>query len=164
MRYILLLLVLNSSLNYLNSQNLQIVDDRGYGFDDIDIMLNNYNILTPYNQSAFRSKVGGNFTKFTDTTADLLLEFGYNEYAYEYGQSSVIINDKWGVSDIQIEDGNLAINGIMIGDSIEKAKSVFSRYRVKSNAIIIEYGGRGFLRFEYNSSGKITYIAYLVRT
>ena len=128
-------------LNSLNAQDLP-VEDSYYEWGEIDIFVNGYNILTPYTESEFRSKVGADFTKFRDTNDTILLEFDYNIYYYVYGESSIIVDDEWGISDIQIHDQNLSINGIRLGDPIEKAKSAFPKHEVRSNDIIIDLDWR----------------------
>ena len=149
-------------LNSLKAQD-QPVGNASYEWGEIDISVNGYNILTPYTESEFRSKVGADFTKFRDTNDTILLEFDYNIYYYVYGESSIIVDDEWGISDIQVHDQNLSINGIRLGDSIEKAKSAFPKHEVRSDDIILDLDW-AVLRFEYDASGVITYIAFLVRT
>ncbi len=163
MRLILILSVLSMGLNILISQDLP-VEDSYYKWGEIDIAVNGYNVLTPYTEREFRSKVGVDFTKFRDTNDTILLEFDYNIYYYVYGESSIIVNDEWGISDIQIHDQNLSINGVRLGDSIEKAKSAFPKHEANSSYLRVYYGGGAVLRFEHDSSGAITYIAFLVRT
>ena len=142
----------------------QVSGEKGfYAQDEIVIELNGYNVATPFDREMFLSQVGDHYTEFINTDSNFLLEFGYNIYEYRYKDSSVIINDEWGISDIQIRDSTLSINGIRVGDSIEKIRKTFARYHIRDNRITIFYAGSS-LSFYHNSEGIITTITFFVPT
>ncbi|MGB5317375.1 MAG: hypothetical protein WBN56_15355 [Robiginitalea sp.] len=162
MKYNLLLILVLFSFSQMSCQ-LVIQQGGSYDMNEIDILLNNYNVNTPYQRDIFLSKVGNNPTEYKSSNSEILKEYDYNIYMYLYGASRVIVNDEWGVSDVQINDNRLSINGITVGDSIDKAKNAFAKKTNENGRLVIWYAGSE-LSFYYNSSNKITRITFIVPT
>ena len=139
------------------------VSDIAYEWGELDIEVNGYSVNRPYDKREFEDTVGNNFTEFVDTNDTILLEFQHNIYEYYYGNSSIIIDDEYGISDIQIKDASLAINGIKVGDSIEKVKRTFSKYQVYADCLRIWHSDYP-LSYYFDENGIITRIFYFVPT
>ena len=129
----------------------------------MDIKVNGYSVNRPYDKQVFEETVGRKYTEFVDTNDTIYLEFQYNIYEYYYGKSSIIIDDEYGISDIQIKDTSLAVNGIRVGDPIEKVKRKFSKHQVSRDCLTIWHSDIS-LSFYFDGHGIISKIFYFVPT
>ena len=145
----------------LACQSISTNETKFYAIYEIDIYLNDYNVLTPYNESAYIQKVGVGHTKFVDTNPSLKAEFGHNIYEYYYGDSFVTINDEYGVCGIVIKNPVLSINGITIGDTRSKVLEAFSKVNIEANNLFI-YHGDNSLTFTLDANNKVSEILFYV--
>ena len=139
------------------------VPEIAYEWGELDVKVNGYSVNRPYEKKVFEDTVGRNYTEFVNTNDTIRLEFQYNIYEYYYGKSGIIIDDKYGISDIQIKDTSLAINGIRVGDPVAKVKSIFTRYQVYENCLRVWHSDNP-LSFYFDQDGFITKIFYFVPT
>ncbi len=161
LKIILLLTLLSSTITTCQGQNQTVF----YELDEIEIFVGEWELLAPYNHTEFLQKVGSAHTKFTDKHA--YPEFQWEEYEYEFNASLIMFSQNE-IADIFIRDASLSINGIKIGDSIDKVKQEFSKWNAnginEKTRITIWYGDFP-LSFYYspitNKISKITYIVPL---
>jgi hypothetical protein len=156
MKKLLLNLLLTVCITQIaNSQ--QSVNSKYYDINEKIILVNNFNIFSPYNISDINTKIGIP-NKIEDGGPDVINEFGYNTYNLKYGISSILFSDNL-ISFMDIRDNNLCINKIKIGDTINMVKNEFLKYNQDLTRIYIVIGDN-VLSFYFNSLNNITRITY----
>lgn len=127
--------------------------------------VNDFNISSEFDKNEILSKIGVP-DSIIEGGSEIVQEFGYNTYIYKYGLSYIDFKeDAEAITNINVNDSNLSINDIKVGDNIQKIKSVFlNEYIEEENRFVIRYGDYASLSFEYGSNLLITRISYVVFT
>jgi len=133
-------------------------EQKFYNYQELAIFLQGWEIHTPYEKEAFLEKIEKPYTDFQDTTPELYAEFGYDIYVYFFHTSFLEIRDGV-ISDMVLNDDTLAVDGIRVGDPIEKVEAHYKKYNYGDQRITI-WDGDFPLTYSYNLDRKITMISY----
>lgn len=130
-----------------------------------EYFVNNFDISSAFNHNEIITKIGTPNSKSGGGT-QIITEFGWNTFTYNYGSSYIDFNDTSSnaITSINITDTSLSINSITVGDPIIEAKQEFLNYIQKENRLIIELSDYAAFSIEYDSNHIITRISFVVFT
>lgn len=146
-----------------------------YKWKEGNLQLNNWDFWrVDYDKELFIEKIGIVPDSVTSAGASFIEEFGYDEFTYHFESSFVKFvsnppNDRvennpnhFFISDIELLSPEIKINGIGVGDSIDKVKRIFSKYNEESQVLLVYFSSNAFV-FHYENN-RIVKIKYFVPT
>ncbi|NNK11361.1 MAG: hypothetical protein HKP08_08450, partial [Flavobacteriaceae bacterium] len=136
-------------------------ENQFYKYKELEIFLDGWEIHRQYNHDSFLKAIHTPYTQFEDTTSAIYEEFGYDIYYYIFDNGFVEFRDGT-ITGMVLHNNSLAVDGIRVGDSIDKVASHYSKCNYSDQMITI-WDGDFPLVFSYNSDQKITMISYSVR-
>jgi len=151
----LIIIFLSLLITNVNGQELNM-----YNLDEINIKVNEFNILDEINEEDIEFEIGTP-NSINKEGLETINEFGYDIIRYCYG-SSIIVARGYFIGDIFIKDTRLSINGIKVGDYIDKVKSKFLKYNLQNYEIVIYHGDNSLTFYFDSKNNRITKIIYSV--
>lgn len=130
-----------------------------YSPEDIDVKVNGFNILSIYDYDTVVSKLGEP-SKFLKSDKEQAKKKGFMTYEFQYGKSYIVFGGS-NVSEVEIVNNSLSLNGVTIGDKASKVKKAFKYAESKLNRYVVYYGYYN-ISFEYGKDKKIKKIVCFI--